>query len=114
VCSFNVRRDLVITLCSGLFLLVLINTSYASGEEVLRDPTIPLGMYFSESQRLQLSLQAVIIRGGRKEAIVNDQKVREGDRLGRATIVEISAGQLVYEMDNKFVVLTLRELLVEK
>ena len=69
--------------------------------QVLRDPTRPLGALAHTTHRHGLTLQAIISRQGQHMAIVNDQQVKKGDRLGDSVIIAITDKYIVANEQGK-------------
>lgn len=76
--------------------------------EQIRDPTRPLSAVAAPEARVKIELQAIKIRGSRREAIVNGKIVREGDQIVDVTILKIDQKQIVYRRDGLDYYLPLR------
>jgi len=83
--------------------------------ETLRDPTQPLHFRQGKKSALpSLTLQAVIQRNGKSQAVINGVVVGVGSRLGTATILAIEAKSVTYERGGKVASLRLRPSVVTK
>ena len=86
-------------LCYSVVLAFCLSSSVTA--ETLRDPTRPLGTVAHASHRYGLTLQAIISRQGQHMAIVNDQQVKQGDRLGDSVIINITDKYIVAKENGK-------------
>ncbi|RFF32695.1 MSHA biogenesis protein MshK [Wenzhouxiangella sediminis] len=85
-----------------MFTLALASTAFAQGET--RDPTRPptdaeiaawFGNGSGEEQRAPFRLQSILLAPERRIAIIDGQRLREGERLGDAEIRVIEPGRVV-------------------
>ncbi|MDZ7767954.1 MAG: hypothetical protein U5K38_02190 [Woeseiaceae bacterium] len=81
----------------------------AGSVEPMRDPTRPTRVQEpAPAQRARaLTVSAVFISGDRRLAIVNGQRVREGDAINGATVREIEADKVSFLRNNKILVVPL-------
>ncbi len=77
--------------------------------EPMRDPTRPTRVQApAPTQRVRaLIVSAVFISGDRQLAIVNGQRVREGDAINGATVSKIEADKVSFLRNNKILVVPL-------
>jgi len=108
-----------------LILLVLAVASARAESGVMTDPTAPLlrthdqqsasGFSVAElGQELlglfsSYSLSSILIRGEERIAVINDERVRVGDEIGRVRVAAIETGSVVLEGDGSVRVLSLHE-----
>jgi hypothetical protein len=81
-----------------LALVLLLPMSLASGDD-LKDPTRPPALAGGRARlagSTTMVVTAIFISGERRIAIVNDEPVRVGDRIGSHQILEISAAGVSY------------------
>ncbi len=74
------------------------------GAELLRDPTRPYSgtpVVFMSARDTSFRVTAIFIFEKRRVAIVNGQRVSEGDRVDGATVVEILANSLRLNLRGK-------------
>lgn len=90
----------------------------AEDVESLRDPTRPLNFMPGEESTGTLieglenvfssfRLNSVLIRDQDRIAVINDQRVRVGDQVGRATVTGIDNTRVVLDVDGEARVLEL-------
>lgn len=81
----------------------------ASFADPMRDPTRPTRV--QEPAPVQrdkaLTVSAVFVSGDRRLAIVNGQRVREGDAINDATVSRIEADRVSFSRNNKTLVVPL-------
>ena len=94
-------------------LLVLLGSAVRAemvGNEDLIDPTRPLTGAVQSSMSLttnelprtgRLRVDSILIRGDSKLAVINAQRVEEGDRIGEATVLSIVAGLVQVEINGE-------------
>lgn len=82
-------------------------TSSAKKNEVLLDPTRPLG-YAKKASENALKLQAIYFGAGRKEAVINGKLMGVGDTIHGKKIVSIKANKVIYDASGVRRSLTLR------
>lgn len=86
-----------------VLLLCLVTPLAVAAEQALPDPTRPPTLHSDNLRRLALAtpqtfvVSAIKIGEDGRKAIVNDQLVKEGERLGEATVVEIAPGTVVID-----------------
>ena len=100
-------RHSVYLIC--VFLLLNGLQAHAVESQTLRDPTRPLGHIVVQRNSAALNLQAVLDHGNGKEAIISGQRVKVGDRIGKARIVKIEEKAVVYSVDGVNRRLSLRQ-----
>jgi hypothetical protein len=126
--SFPRRRESRVIRVSAGALLVLLCASFsafAQFDEALPDPTVPLdyiafdsaGTNSAESQFAlgqglrglftSYQLDSVLIRAGDRIAVINGERVREGDRIGNATVATIESGRVMLNVDGELEALEL-------
>ncbi len=104
---------------TGLYLvsgLLFISTQgFCDTGDTLRDPTqpevvdmAPLGV--NEKEAKDYKLQSIIIDPTRRLALINDNFVMVGDKVGLATVVSIDKNTVVLSLYNKNITLYLFDL----
>ena len=84
------------------------DTQNTAKNEVLSDPTRPLHYAVKQKKTISLNLQAVIKKGGVKQAIVNGVVLREGDIYKSHQIKRINEKSVLYEINGVTKTLRLR------
>lgn len=99
------RRLLSIALVAAGMLLA----SAAEPAEPMRDPTRPTSVQESAPVKRDrtLTVSAVFVSGDRRLAIVNGQRVREGDAINDAIVREIETDKVSFLRNNKILVVPL-------
>jgi len=83
--------------------------------EILRDPTQPINYRQGKKAAIApLTLQAIIQRNGKSQAVINGVVVGVGSRLDSATIIAIEAKTVTYERGGQIGSLRLRPSVVIK
>jgi MSHA biogenesis protein MshK len=94
--------------------LLLLGTSIADAQEVLRDPTRPFdakpvstasasGTGGGKSSVSTYNVTAIFTSDSRRVAVVNGRRVIEGDRVDGATVIEILKDSLSLNVGGKVV-----------
>ncbi len=91
--------------CSNLTVgaVLLFGPLLTDGAELLRDPTRPYsaGPVVRSARVTTFRVTAILMSEKRRVAIVNGQRVSEGDRVDGATVVKILADSLRLNLDGK-------------
>ena len=92
----------------GLLLCAVAGGSVAAGDEQLRDPTRPSGWRTLPQQEAADATNAQVLKlkgtfnvGGSRSALVNGQRVRVGDLVAGAEVVDIRADKVVLDMNGE-------------
>jgi MSHA biogenesis protein MshK len=77
-----------------IFALMIVGSSLTGSANALRDPTQPTdpALYFGSAKNSSnsgWSLQSILSSPGRRIAVINGARVKEGDRIGSARVVQI-------------------------
>jgi MSHA biogenesis protein MshK len=99
--SGSVRSRYSVLIVSGVLLFGPLPTD---GAELLRDPTRPYSstpVVVISARDTSFRVTAIFISEKRRVAIVNGQRVREGDQVNGATVVEILANNLRLNLRGK-------------
>ena len=82
--------------------ILLLGPLLTDGAEVLRDPTRPYSARPSvPAKTAMFKVSAIFVSQQRRVAIVNGQRVIEGDQVDGATVVEILKGSLRLRIHGK-------------
>ena len=84
--------------------VLLFGPLLTDGAELLRDPTRPYSaraVVVMPAKAAAFSVTAILVSQKRRVAIVNGQRVSEGDRVDGATVVKILADSLRLNLDGK-------------
>ncbi len=83
--------------------VLLFGPLLTDGAELLRDPTRPYSAtpVFIPAKAAAFSVSAILVSQKRRVAIVNGQRVSEGDQVDGATVVEILADGLRLNLHGK-------------
>jgi hypothetical protein len=114
-----------------LMLATVISTSSALAasrdDELLVDPTVPLSIAFSASDAgsnddsdgsglfglfgafTSYELNSILIRAEDRIAVINEERVRVGDKIGSAVVVAIEADHVSLNVDGEIETLPLYE-----
>lgn len=95
-----------------IFVSLLLSQCYCMrvlAEESLRDPTRPLTFSTDEKKKIQLNLQAIFERNNGNEAVVNGQRVKQGEYVVGVKILTITRDSVVYAEDGRNYTLKLRD-----
>jgi hypothetical protein len=119
----NTRATIALLLLSAT--LASMAWSATMDDELLIDPTQPLGMIFRSSDSdssgedgfglglfdvfTSYELSSVLIRSGYRVAIINDERVRVGDRVGSAVVTSIESDHVTLNVDGEVRTLALYE-----
>ena len=105
-------------LCPACAMALAVNAAAAlvDGEELI-DPTAPflLDMGNTGNQPIanvfarfnNFDVSSILIRENLRIAVINSQRVREGEFIGNARVVSIEAGEVTIDLDGQTRVLTL-------
>lgn len=120
----------------AFILLSMLAADYALGatqdDELLVDPTMPLNVQVAGDSSDENSgfdieggvsaagglfsglfnsfeLSSVLIRGDNRIAVINEQRVHEGDSIGNATVTSIEADRVTLNVDGETEILELYE-----
>ena len=92
----------------GVFIAITAGGVALASDEELRDPTRPTGWQVvpqpeaaDATDGRALKLQATFNVGGARSAMVNGQRVRVGDLVGGAEVVDIHADKVILVMDGE-------------
>ncbi len=96
------RRYSILTLA----VLLLVTPILAYAQETLRDPTRPwsarsVAVATGHATTSSFRVTAIFTSDRRRVAVVNGQRVSEGDRVDGATVVEILADDLRLDFNGK-------------
>lgn len=79
------------------------------------DPTQPLGYQTpSNARNSGLTLNSILISANRKVAVINDQLVKEGERINGATLVAIERDRITLNHNGKRRVIKLNPTTVKR
>jgi hypothetical protein len=96
--ALTVHGIAVVLLCAGCTI-----ARTCAGGEPLNDPTRPSGVrnvvQLRSPEQRELRVEGIFRRNERHIAIVNGRLVHEGERIGDATIQEITADAVRYSRD---------------
>lgn len=88
----------MLTVMAALLLCPLLT----DGAELLRDPTRPYSVRsFVSDDAATFNVSAIFVSQKRRVAIVNGQRVTEGDQVNGATVVEIRKDGIRLNLDGK-------------
>jgi len=89
---------------------ILLSLVLAGNAAALNDPTRPTdpALYFSNGNAGGWALQSILSSNERRIAIINGQRVKEGDRIGSARVARIQDSQVVLETRDRKLTLHLR------
>jgi len=95
-----------------IFISLFISLSLYAQSETLVDPTAPLNFQPPQKkvkpQRNTLpTLQSIVIKAGKPQAIMNNKAYQQGQRIGRYRITLIDNKKVLLELQNKTYKLTL-------
>lgn len=91
--------------------LLIVIPLYANAQDILRDPTRPYGAKLSVpagpsatgSSVTTYDVTAIFTSDSRRVAVVNGQRVIEGDQVDGATVTEILADSLSLDVHGKVI-----------
>lgn len=89
------------TLTIFLGLSLVFSEHVFSENTALRDPTQPLGFKSAKKTDPGVNLQAIYYRDNRREAIINDRLIREGETFGKYRLKKVTADEIHYLADGK-------------
>ncbi len=114
MCRIMVRAMARITgiglLVAGLWAPAGVN-AVAGG---LADPMRPSYVYGGGTARAGLVLQSTVISGQRKSAIISGRLLHEGERIGKARVVEIRRNEVVLKKGKRLIHLRVMPKLAKK
>jgi MSHA biogenesis protein MshK len=94
-----VRNRLPTKIAAGILLLAAVCCNAA---ETLRDPTRPfVAQSPAQIVNARFSVNAIFVSDDRRIAVVNGQRVKPGDTVGGAKVVEISGDEVRLVYDGK-------------
>lgn len=103
------KQAMVLTAMSAL-LPCAVHAAIVEGEQLV-DPTAPLNYSLPEAQMgtaavssmqpavMSYKLSSVLVRSGDRIAVINDQRVREGETVDGARVIDISSSGVTLEVD---------------
>ena len=80
----------------------------------LADPMRPSYVYGGGTARTGLVLQSTVISGQRKSAIINGRLLHEGEKIGKARVVEIRRNEVVLKKGKRLIHLRVMPKLAKK
>ena len=84
------------------------------GAAGLVDPMRPSYVRQGPPVRAGLVLQSTVVAGARKYAIINGRLLREGDRIGRARVIEIRRNEAIVQKGKRRITLRVMPRLAKK
>ncbi len=89
---------------------IILSLVLAGNAAALNDPTRPTdpALYFGSGNAGGWALQSILSSNERRIAIINGQRVKEGDRIGSARVARIHDSQVVLETRDRKLTLHLR------
>lgn len=94
----------------GIAIAILMTSAIA---EPLRDPTMPLHEVLVSEDEVELVLAAIADVGGKSFAIINGQRVYEGEVIKGAKIEKIDDKSVIYSHKGKRHILNMRLSLIK-
>lgn len=110
VLNFSQSVLFTVTLCVAISAVA----DDAESLDELRDPTQPLNYVASKVEQARLELQAILVRGTQREAVINGQQVRVGNVVKGAEILSIDDKSVMYRRKGATARLYLRASVIER